>query len=95
MVYWVLGAITATVIVGIVIRKFTMARNAKKDAEARRRQDEALRAVPSTCRTNGHAYRPHATGYRCSRCGNFISSHEGDLYGLAHEGRVERRREPR
>jgi hypothetical protein len=95
MIFWVLGAITVTVGVGIAVVKFTMTRNAKKAAEARSRQDQALREVPSPCRINGHAYRPYATGYRCSTCGNFVSSHEGELYGLAHEGRVERRREPR
>jgi hypothetical protein len=95
MIYWVLGAIIVTVGVGIVIGKHTVARNAKKDAEVRRRQHEALREIPSSCRINGHAYRPYATGYRCSTCGNFVSSRDGELYGLTHEGRVERRREPR
>jgi hypothetical protein len=51
--------------------------------------------IDHTCALGGHAYRPFDTGYRCTRCGNFVASHEGELYGPAEQGRHDRRREPR
>lgn len=56
---------------------------------------ESQRNVALTCRVNGHAYAPFDTGFRCATCGNHVSSSEGDLYGLAKDGRHERRREAR
>jgi len=51
--------------------------------------------IDHTCALGGHAYRPFDTGYRCTRCGNFVTSSEGELYGSTEQGRHDRRREPR
>jgi hypothetical protein len=51
--------------------------------------------IDHTCAIGGHAYKSFDTGYRCTRCGNFVSSHEGELYGPAEQGGHDRRREPR
>lgn len=92
---WVILAVVA--IVGVVVgaRTFIAASKAKAEAEARRAHEQSLREVPLTCRTHGHAYQQHATGWRCVACGNYLSQSEGESYGLVREGRIDRRREPR
>ncbi len=55
----------------------------------------ALRAVAKPCAANGHIYKPHETGWRCATCGHFVAREEGELYGPAGKGRVDRRREDR
>jgi hypothetical protein len=55
----------------------------------------ALRTVAKPCATNGHIYKTHETGWRCATCGHFVPRVDGELYGPAGEGRVERRREDR
>lgn len=47
------------------------------------------------CAIEGHAYQTFRAGWRCGRCGNYVARREGELYGPAGEGRLERRREPR
>ena len=88
---WALVAVI--VIIGIGVGRFMAVR--KAEAEARREQEAALRAVPASCRTSGHAYQQYGAGYRCATCGNYVSSREGESYGLAKEGRIDRRRHPR
>lgn len=51
--------------------------------------------VDRECAGRGHVYRFHGTGLRCLRCGNHVSRIEGELYGRAEDGRIDRRREPR
>ena len=88
---WALVAVI--VIIGIGIAKSIAVR--KAEGEARRAQEAALRAVPASCRSSGHAYQQYGAGYRCATCGNYVSSREGESYGLAKEGRIDRRRHPR
>jgi hypothetical protein len=51
--------------------------------------------VDRGCAGGGHAYRADGTGWRCVHCGNYASRVEGEVYGRAEDGRVDRRREPR
>lgn len=51
--------------------------------------------VPQTCRSSGHAYLEHDTGWRCATCGNHVPRQEGETYGLVSDGRHERRRRSR
>jgi len=88
VVVWVLVALIVTIGIG----RFTA--DGKVKAEVRRAQ-ESLRRVSPACRSNGHAYKPYATGYRCATCGNHVSSSEDELYGLSANGLVDRRRCPR
>jgi hypothetical protein len=84
-------AVTVVVVAGIAIIRSVAtgkARAAAPGAQAARRVDQA-------CAGGGHTYRVHETGWRCAMCGNHVSRREGELYGLAEDGRVERRREPR
>jgi tRNA(Ile2) C34 agmatinyltransferase TiaS len=88
-ILWALLAVTVAVVIGI--GKFIAARMARA---------EALRAlnvhrIDPICAVNGHAYRADGTGWRCATCGNHVSGREGELYGLAKEGRHERRRNSR
>ena len=90
---WALVAVIVIIGIGIGIGRFIAVR--KAEVEARRAQEAALRAVPVSCRTSGHAYQQYGAGYRCATCGNYVSSREGESYGLAKEGRIDRRRHPR
>lgn len=86
----IVGALLVVVFAGIAIRTVV----------ARKARAEALRAKPTRridqeCAAGGHRYAVHETGWRCVVCGNHVSREEGELYGLAEDGRVERRREPR
>ncbi len=51
--------------------------------------------IDHICAIEGHTYQTFHTGWRCGRCGNYIARREGELYGPAEEGLLERRREPR
>ena len=53
------------------------------------------RTAPKPCIANGHSYRIDGTAWRCATCGNHVPRLEGELYGPAGEGRVDRRREDR
>jgi len=91
-IFWALLLVTLAIGIAIGIRKYVAGRKTKTEAEPLNR---SIRDVPMECRTKGHAYVPHATGWRCSTCGNYMSPNEGESYGLAQEGRIERRRHPR
>jgi hypothetical protein len=94
-IFWVLLAVTVAVCIGIGIgiRELLSAR-AAQDASLPA-PDTDVHGVAKLCRSNGHAYRAYEAGWRCARCGNHVSSREGEQYGLAKEGRVERRRQQR
>lgn len=53
------------------------------------------RTIDAACASNGHAYRIHDTAWRCGNCGNHVARRDGELYGLAADGRTERRRQAR
>ena len=66
----------------------------------RKRRDKAPsvgydRTAPKSCIANGHTYRIDGTAWRCVTCGNHVPRREGERYGPAGEGRVDRRREDR
>ena len=86
---WTILAVIVIAALGIVI--FTAPRKAQdKAAKAR------LRTVAKPCAANGHIYeKVNETGWRCATCGNFVPLREGEVYGPAEEGRVDRRREDR
>jgi hypothetical protein len=86
---WALLAVT--VAAGIA----TFVAIAKARAKALRALNERVRHIDQSCAAGGHNYQAYDTGYRCATCGNHVSSHEGELYGRAEDGRHERRREPR
>lgn len=83
--FWALLAVAVLVGIFVAVRK------------ARDRPSSALydRTVPEPCAANGHTYRAYDTGWRCATCSNHVPRREGELYGPAEEGRIERRREDR
>ena len=90
-IFWALLAITVTVVIAIGIGMVIAAGKARA---------EALRAlnvyrIDPMCAVNGHAYAAYDTGWRCATCGNHVSRRDGELYGLAKDGRHERRRKDR
>lgn len=102
-VYWALLVVVVAVGIGVVAL-FAGGRNqANRAGSPLRVEPDAVLGEPNapvhpidhTCAIGGHAYKSFDTGYRCTRCGNFVSSHEGELYGPAERGRHDRRREPR
>jgi hypothetical protein len=104
-IFWTL-LVVVVVAVGIGMVAFIASgkTRAHRGASPRRTEEPnaALRApnapvhpIDHTCAIGGHAYKSFDTGYRCTRCGNFVSSREGELYGPAEKGRHDRRREPR
>jgi hypothetical protein len=95
MVFWALLAVIVAAVgigVGIGVSKFIAAGKSHDPFAA---PDAPLHNVAKPCRDNGHAYAAFDTGWRCSRCGNHVSGREGELYGLAEDGRHERRRQAR
>ena len=52
-------------------------------------------AVATWCAAHGHAYGAFDTGWRCATCGNHVPRRDGERYGLAMDGRTERRRQGR
>jgi len=63
-------------------------------------QTKALRAqnvrrINPVRASHGHAYKVFNTRWRCATCGSYVSRRDGELYGLAKDGRHERRRRPR
>lgn len=87
-----LVALAGVIGIGFGIRMLLAARSARAGALG---NNEHVRQIDPVCATSGHAYSAYETGYRCRRCGNHVSSQEGELYGLAQDGRQDRRREPR
>lgn len=53
------------------------------------------RTAPKPCIANGHTYRIDGTAWRCATCGNHVPRQEGETYGPAEDGGVDRRREDR
>jgi len=84
-------AVTVVVVAGIAIIRSVAARKARAAALAA----QAVRRVDQECISGGHKYAAHETGWRCITCGNHVPRQEGELYGPAEDGRVDRRREPR
>ena len=80
----------SVVVAGIAIIRSAAARKSRAALGAKE-----VRRVDQACASGGHKYAAHETGWRCVVCGNHVSRQEGELYGLAEDGRVERRREPR
>lgn len=80
----------SVVVAGIAIIRSVAARKARAALGAK-----VARPINQECAGGGHTYRIHETGWRCAVCGNHVSREEGELYGLAEDGRVDRRREPR
>jgi hypothetical protein len=89
VIFWALLAVTVAVVIGIA--KFIAAGKAR--AEALRARN--VHRIDPTCAVNGHAYLAYDTGWRCATCGNHVSGRDGELYGLAKNGRHERRRRAR
>jgi hypothetical protein len=86
-IFWALLAVTAVVGIGIAI--------ATRKARAEARRSQKVHRIDQACASSGHAYVAYETGWRCATCGNHVSRRDGELYGFAKDGRIERRREPR
>ena len=84
---WALLVVTVAVVIGVGI--FIAARK-RKDKGA-----QYDRSSPQRCVAGGHTYRIHDTGWRCAECGNHVPRRDGELYGPAEDGRVDRRRHTR
>jgi hypothetical protein len=89
-ILWPLLAVIAAVGIGT----FIVVGRARARA-LRARNKRVSRPIHEVCAARGHKYQIFGTGYRCATCGNHVSSHEGEVYGRAEDGRQERRREPR
>jgi len=90
-ILWALLTATAVCAIAIAIANATSSRKARAAALAAK----PVRPIDQECAGGGHTYRIHGTGWRCTVCGNHVSRQEGELYGLAEDGRIDRRREPR
>ncbi|HEY8654039.1 MAG TPA: hypothetical protein VIL87_13270 [Dermatophilaceae bacterium] len=80
----------SVVVAGIAIIRSVAARKARAALGAKE-----VRRVDQACASGGHKYAAHETGWRCVVCGNHVPRKEGELYGPAEDGRIDRRREPR
>jgi len=80
----------SVVVAGIAIIRSVAARKARAALGAK-----VARPIDQVCASGGHKYAVHEIGWRCVVCGNHVPRQEGELYGPAEDGRVERRREPR
>jgi hypothetical protein len=85
---WAVLAVAVVAVIGIAI--FVAARGRGKAPSP-----AYDRTAPKPCIANGHTYRIDGTAWRCATCGNHVPRLEGELYGPAGEGRVDRRREDR
>ena len=86
---WTLLVVAVALGVGVGI--FIAARKLKDKAPSAQYD----RSSPQRCVANGHTYRIHDTGWRCAACGNHVPRRDGELYGPAEVGRVDRRRHTR
>lgn len=92
----VLAAIAVLAIaIAIAVAAATAAAKARAKARTAAAGVREVHPVDLECAGRGHVYRFHGTGLRCLRCGNHVSRIEGELYGRAEDGRIDRRREPR
>jgi len=82
-------AVAVVAVIGIGI--FVLVRIGRREAPS----PGYDRTAPRPCIANGHTYRIDGTAWRCSTCGNHVPRLEGERYGPAGEGRVDRRREDR
>lgn len=80
-----------SVVVAVVLIRSVAASKARAAALAAK----VVRRVDQGCSSGGHKYAVHETGWRCLVCGNHVPRKEGELYGPAEDGRIDRRREPR
>ena len=80
----------SVVVAGIAIIRSGAARKTRATLGAKE-----VRRVDQECASGGHKYAAWETGWRCVVCGNHVPRQEGELYGPAEEGRIDRRREPR
>jgi sugar (pentulose or hexulose) kinase len=87
-----LGAflVIAAVVVVIALATSVVLRRVRAKASPKQ-----VYRIHQTCSSAGHAYVAFNAGWRCATCGNHVSRMEGELYGPAEDGRVERRRDPR
>lgn len=90
-ILWAALAATAVLAIGIAVEVAVAAGKARAAAAGARKAPP----IHQECAGGGHTYRIHETGWRCVTCGNHVSRIEGELYGLAEEGRIDRRRELR
>jgi hypothetical protein len=93
-ILWALLAVTVAAGIATFVA-IAKARAKALRALNERALNERVRHIDQSCAAGGHNYQAYDTGYRCATCGNHVSSHEGELYGRAEDGRHERRREPR
>ncbi|MHB8186447.1 MAG: hypothetical protein ACYDDU_10240 [Dermatophilaceae bacterium] len=93
-IFWALLAVAIIIAIAIAIAIAASKARASK-ARAKARSAQKVHRIDQDCASNGHAYVIEGTGWRCATCGNHVSRKEGELYGLAEDGRIERRREPR
>ncbi|HZW44193.1 MAG TPA: hypothetical protein VFF32_07370 [Dermatophilaceae bacterium] len=92
-ILWAL--LTATAVMAIAIAIAFAITTASRKARAAALAAKPVRPIDQECAGVGHTYLVHETGWRCAVCGNHVSRQEGELYGLAEDGRIDRRREPR
>jgi hypothetical protein len=85
---WVVLVIAVVAVMGIALILVRMGRGKAASAGYDR-------TAPKPCIANGHTYRIDGTAWRCATCGNHVPRQEGEIYGPADEGRVDRRREDR
>jgi hypothetical protein len=85
---WAVLVVAAVALLGIGLISARMARGKAPSAGYDR-------TAPKPCIANGHTYRIDGTAWRCATCGNHVPRQEGEIYGPADEGRVDRRREDR
>jgi hypothetical protein len=103
-IFWALLVVVVAVGIGIVAfiaggknqaSRGTSPVRIEEPIAAPRAPNAPVHPIDHTCALGGHAYKSFDTGYRCTRCGNFVTSREGELYGPAEQGRHDRRREAR
>ena len=88
-ILWSVLAAIVVLAIGIAVAA------AKARARAAAAGAREVHPVDRECAGLGHVYRLDGTGLRCLRCGNYVARIEGEVYGPAEGGLVERRREPR
>ena len=93
-IMWSVLAAVAVLAISLAVAAAKARYKARYKARAAARAREAHPVEPE-CARSGHLYRSYGTGLHCLRCGNYAARIEGEVYGPAEGGLVERRREPR